>query len=78
MMKLSPPLSWFYDAWMEFSRVLGMIMSKIILTILWLVGFGTYAVILKIIRLFVPKAQAPGTSWFDVPAAVPDDLHRQF
>lgn len=77
-MKLPPPLSWFYDAWMEFSKALGMIMSKIILTILWLVGFGTYGIILKIMHLFVRKAEAPGTYWIDVPAAGPDDLHRQF
>lgn len=77
-MKLPPPISWFYDAWMEFSKALGMVMSKIILTILWIVGFGAYAVILKIIRLFVKKAETPGTYWIDVPPTAPDDLHHQF
>lgn len=77
-MKLPPPFSWFYEAWMEFSRVLGMIMSRVILTILWIVGFGLYAIVLKVIRLFVPKAQAPGTSWIDVTVEQSGDLHRQF
>ncbi len=54
-------------------------MSKIILTILWIVGFGIYALIFRCIRLFVKKAEAPAdTFWIDVPALQPDDLHRQF
>ena len=77
-MTLPPPLSWFYDAWMEFSRVLGRIMSWMILTILWIAGFGTYAIIRKTAALFVAKSQAPGTSWIDVPPSQPGDLHRQF
>ena len=77
-MHLPPPLSWFYDAWMEFSTLLGFVMSKIILTILWIVGFGIYGITLKIIRLFVPKVQAPGSYWIDVPPTAPDDLHHQF
>ena len=77
-MRLPPPLSWFAEAWMEFSRVLGMIMSKVILTILWIVGFGIYGIILKIVRLFVRKSRAPGTYWIDLPPAQSGDLHRQF
>ena len=77
-MNIPPPLNWFYEAWMEFSRVLGMIMSKIILTILWVIGFGLYGIILKIVHLLVRKAHAPGTHWVDVPPTQPGDLHRQF
>ena len=76
-MQLPPPLSWFYDAWMEFSKALGMVMSKIILTILWIIGFGIYGIIAKIGRLFVRKAGAPGTYWIDV-TEPSSDLHRQF
>ena len=74
-MNLPPPLSWFYEAWLEFSRVLGMIMSWIILTILWIVGFGIYGVIRKIIRIFI-KEPVRQTYWLD--AAQDTDLHRQF
>ena len=77
-MKLPPPLSWLYNAWMAFSKVLGMVMSKIILTILWIVGFGIYGIIRKIGLLFVGKTEAPGTFWIDVPPTAPDDLHHQF
>ena len=75
-MKLPPPLSWCWDAWNEFSRVLGRVMSWIILTILWIVGFGLYAIIHKIIRLSVGKAQAPGTFWINAESET--DYHRQF
>lgn len=77
-MKLPPPFNWLYDAWMAFSHVLGMVMSKIILTILWIVGFGSYGIARKIIFLFVKKAEAPGTYWIDVLPTEPDDLHHQF
>lgn len=77
-MKLPPPLNWFYDAWMEFSKVLGMVMSKIILTILWIVGFGTYGIILKIMRLFRTIPARGTTYWIDAPPPPPDDLHHQF
>ncbi len=78
-MKLPPPFSWFYDAWMAFSHALGMVMSKIILTILWIVGFGTYGIILKIIKLFRSRASpCDDTYWIDVPPLPPDDLHHQF
>lgn len=59
-MYLPPPFSWLYDAWMAFSKLLGMVMSKIILTVLWIVGFGIYGIIHKIVGLFVKKAEAPG------------------
>ena len=75
-MKIPPPFNWFYDAWMEFSRVLGLGMSKVVLTVLWIVGFGIYGIILKIVNLFIRKAEAPGTHWIAVQEQ--SDLHRQF
>lgn len=77
-MKLPPPLSWLWSAWKLFGNFLGKIMSKIILTILWVVGFGSYAVIHRIIVLFTPKKKEPATYWIDVPPVQPGDLHRQF
>ena len=77
-MKLPMPLSWLYDAWMEFSRALGMVMSKIVMTLFWVVGFGIYGIIRKISLLFVGKAVAPETFWIDVPPTKADDLHHQF
>ena len=61
-MELPPPFSWLWSAWMAFSKVLGMIMSKIILTVLWIVGFGVYAIIAKVIGLFGSKMK-PATYW---------------
>ena len=76
-MKLPPPLSWFYDAWMEFSHVLGRIMSTIILTVLWIVGFGTYAVVLKIMRLIRPE-NATGSTWVDAAPLDADHFKQPF
>lgn len=76
-MKLPPPLSWLWSAWKAFAEILGKVMSKIILTILWLVGFGIYAVILKIVMLF-RREPAQDSYWIDIPPQEPGDLHRQF
>jgi hypothetical protein len=54
-----------YRGWMAFSHVLGRIMSTILLTILWVIVFGAYAIVLKIIRLF-SKTPPPNTYWIDV------------
>lgn len=50
---------------MAFSHVLGRIMSAILLTILWVVVFGIYAIAFKIIRLF-SKTSGKDTYWIDV------------
>ncbi|MBI3331830.1 hypothetical protein HYZ99_02610, partial [Candidatus Peregrinibacteria bacterium] len=60
-MNLPPPFSWLWSAWMAFSHALGMVMSKIILTILWVVGFGLYGIVLKVIGLFQKKPTNPHT-----------------
>lgn len=78
-MKLPPPLSWFYEAWMEFSHVLGRIMSFIILTVLWIVGFGIYAIIAKLIGLFRRSSETASASfWIEVAPLEPKHLLRQF
>jgi len=76
-MKLPAPLRWIRDGWMAFSHLLGLIMSKIILTIVWIVLFSIYGVIQKIISLLRPeKPQA--SYWVDPPAEAPDALRHQF
>ena len=75
-MNLPPTLNWLWQGWMAFSKAFGRVMSFIILTILWIVGFGVYAIIAKIIaatRRVVPAS----TYWIDHRADA-DDLHRQF
>jgi len=51
-----------HKAWLKFSHVFGEIMSKIILTILWIVGFGPYAIVWKIIHL---KKKKKDTYWIE-------------
>lgn len=65
-MYLPPPLNWLWKGWMAFSHVLGMIMSWIILTLLWITAFSIYGIILKVGGLFRSKAP-PKSEW--VPAA---------
>lgn len=64
-MTLPPPFSWLYKGWMVFSHLLGMIMSKIILTLLWIVGFGLYAIVLKAINLV--KKEPPKITYWQIP-----------
>ncbi|MDO8648430.1 MAG: SxtJ family membrane protein [Candidatus Peregrinibacteria bacterium] len=76
-MNLPPPLNWLYKGWMAFSHVLGMVMSKIILTILWLVAFSIYAIVLKVIMLFTSK-KPKESYWLDAPPDYPDSMRYQF
>ncbi len=76
--KLFPPISWIYALWKKFSHVLGIVMSFIILTILWIVGFGIYAVILKIITLPKRFQKEPHTYWIDSEPVTIESMERQF
>ena len=76
-MKLPPPLSWLWAGWMKFSHAFGRVMSAIILTVLWIVGFGLYGIILKIMRLFQSKT-SPTTYWIDIATETPESMKRQF
>ncbi len=76
-MRLPPPLRQLYDLWMAFSKVLGKVMSFIILTILWLIGFGIYAIVMKIIALTASKTPK-ATYWIEVPTLSEETFHRQF
>lgn len=76
-MKLPPPFSWLYAGWMTFSYILGIVMSTIILTILWIVGFGLYAVVLKMVR-FMRKESPKETYWHIPPEEFEGRLKYQF
>ena len=76
-MYLPPPLSWLWEGWKLFSHTFGRVMSFIILTILWIIGFGVYGIALKIINLFQKKTK-PDTYWIDVEKPTDDTLLRQF
>ena len=77
-MKLPPPLRFLWNGWMKFSHVLGLVMNTIILSVLWIVGFGLYAIIFKI--LSVPKlfAKAPETYWIEVKPDSRDSMKYPF
>lgn len=75
-MKMPAPLQKLYDLWMRFSHVLGRIMSSILLTILWIVVFGLYAIVLKVMRLFSKKISSD-TYWIDV-SKDSTDMQYQF
>jgi hypothetical protein len=62
---------------MAFANVLGKVMSKIMLTILWIVGFGSYGIVMKAMRLF-RKDTPVSSTWIDVPPTGAEDLRRQF
>lgn len=75
-MQAPAPLKTFYAAWMRFSHILGRIMSTILLTILWVIVFGLYAIVLKIMKLFSKKPSSD-TYWIDV-SKDSTDMQYQF
>ena len=76
--KLPPPISWLYALWKKFSHVLGIVMSFLILTVLWIVGFGTYAIIIKIVTFPKRFASKPQTYWIDVAPSTAESMKHQF
>lgn len=77
-MNLPPPLNWLYKGWMAFSHALGMVMSKIILTLLWIIGFGSYGIVMKVMSLCSKKNLHPETYWVDTPPDFKDSMKHQF
>ena len=73
--RLPRPLQRLYDLWEAFAHALGAVMSKVILTILWIIGFGPYAIIYKLLRKRDSKKE---TYWIDVPKEVHTNMHQQF
>lgn len=76
-MKIPGFLRPLYDAWMAFSKVLGKVMSAILLTVVWVVLFGAYAIVMKIAALFRKKADGPST-WIDCTAEDAATMKRPF
>lgn len=74
-MKIPKALQPIYDGWMAVSHCIGLVMSAMLLSILWLFVFGAYAVILKVVALFGAKKH-PTTYWCDVSAEVSDFQHQ--
>lgn len=75
--KLFPPLSWIFALWKKFSHGLGIVMSSIILSLLWIIGIGSYAILYKIGRLFRRKP-SQDTYWISVPSDKENNLRYQF
>jgi hypothetical protein len=76
-MRLPPPLSWLWQGWKAVSQVIGRVMSFIILTVLWVIGFGAYGIVLKVIGLF-KKEEPKRTYWVDLEPMAEDSLVHQF
>ena len=76
-MKLPPPLSWLWQAWTWIGLQIGKVMGFILLTILWIVGFGIYGIVMKIGTLFRSK-QSPATYWIDVPPTTVESYKQPF
>ena len=76
--RLPPPISWIYAVWKTFSPVLGVIMSFLILTILWIVGFGIYAIIMKVITIPKRFRNDPDSYWIDCEPTTVESMKHQF
>lgn len=76
-MKLPPPFSWLWNAWMAFAHVLGRVMSFLILTVLWIIGFGIYGIVMKLVRL-VKRTPPSGSYWIDAPEEIEGGMKYQF
>lgn len=63
MPTLPPPLSWLWEGWMLLSKAIEFVMSRVILTVLWIVGIGVYAIVLFPFRFFTKKKKG---NWIDV------------
>jgi hypothetical protein len=63
---------------MALSRAIGSIMSKVILTLLWIFVFGAYAVVLRVIALFRRREGRSVSAWRDLPPDDPQGLRHQF
>lgn len=75
---LRNPLSLLWNGWIAFSHALGIVMSTIILTILWIVGFGLYAVILRIVTLPSLFRKSPESYWIEAKPASIEEMRYPF
>ncbi len=77
-MKLPPPFSWLWAGWMKLSLAMGFVMSRILMTVLWIVGFGFYAVVQKVMWLFGKKKTPKDSYWIDTEPDFANSMSRQF
>ncbi|MAE68496.1 MAG: hypothetical protein QF793_03110 [Candidatus Peribacteraceae bacterium] len=76
--KLPPPVSWIYAVWKKFSHILGVIMSFLILTVLWIIGFGIYAIITKIVTFPSRCKPDPKSYWINCEPTTVESMKHQF
>ena len=76
-MYLPPPISWLWEGWKIVGHAIGRVMSFIILTILWIIGFGIYGIVMKIIALFT-KEEKKESYWIDLEPMTDESLTQQF
>ncbi len=74
-MKLPEWLQAVKDVWMKFSHAIGFVMSKILLTVLWIVVFGIYGIVHMIGKMF---SEAPAPKWLDMDPEFEDSMRHQF
>jgi hypothetical protein len=74
-MNLPKPLRVLWRGWMAIAHAIGRVMSAILLTIFWIVGIGSYAVIAKFIKLW-KQDKAQTTYWVSVESS--SDLTHPF
>ncbi|MCA9370749.1 MAG: hypothetical protein KC680_02190 [Candidatus Peregrinibacteria bacterium] len=75
---LPTPIKQIYTLWETFSHYLGIVMSFLMLTVLWIVGFGMYGIILKIISLPKRFTTEPDSFWIDATPSTKESMHHQF
>ena len=73
--KLPKALQKAFDLWMKFAHALGYVMSRVILTILWIVVFGPYAIIWKLTHR---QKKNPDSYWIEIDKSVEQKLEYQF
>jgi hypothetical protein len=74
-MKVPAVLQPLWKGWMAFSHAIGIVMSSVLLTLIWVFVFGAYAVILKIVKVFGTKPH-PESFWWDVSKEHSDFEHQ--
>jgi hypothetical protein len=64
-----------WKGWMAVSHIIGIVMSFILLTVLWIVLFGAYALCLRVAGLF-RRRPVSTTYWRDVTGGKDGFLHQ--
>ena len=77
-MHLPKPLQLLWNGWMKFSHVFGLIMNTIILTVLWIVGFGLYAIILRVLNIRQLFQKTPESYWHEAKPTPMEEMHYPF